>query len=470
MLICPQAAGAADVGVASMGNGQNHVYLFSAPGEDNDLEILPGPSSVVLHDAEAPVTTVDPACAQTDANTVTCSDDGVARVDATMRDGTNEVRVEGGLPARVDADPESARNVFTSATSQAVTFRGGNGNDLLQGGGGDDDIDGGGGPDQVGGGGGDDQLRGGTGNDTFLAEGGADTVHGDGGYDYMDYSTRPSRVRVSLDGLANDGSPLGPVQVAEFDNVTGVEAVFGGSNDDTLSGTTGPELLIGNGGDDTLAGGGGADQLYGYAGSDRIDGDGGDDTAVGGEGSDTLVGGAGVDQIEGREGDDVLDARDDAADTADCGPGADTAQTDPGDARLACELPAPAVASPPLSPKPPAAAPKGPARLKMRIGPARVKLGRSGKVALKVRCPADAPGRCSGVLSLTAKSGRKAGSAGRARFSAAPGKTATVRIRLSRSVRAKARRRALKLAVRAVTATAGSGSTTTQGSVTLARR
>jgi Ca2+-binding RTX toxin-like protein len=148
------------------------------------------------------------------------------------------------------------------------------------------------------GGPGNDVLYGSTADDDSLIGGpGADDLHGGGGADDEAYYTEPERdqtqgVRVTLDDVANDGSP------GEHDNVhSDVEWVQGTTQgDDTLVGNDGPNFLIGNGGNDVLRGGGGNDALFG------------------GPGNDTLDGGPGKDALLGDEGDDTLNSRDGEAD------------------------------------------------------------------------------------------------------------------------------------------------------------
>ena len=213
---------------------------------------------------------------------------------------------------------------------------GGHGNDLLTGDDGANRIEGGGGEDTVIGLAGadvlsagsdtsDDELFGGAGNDVFAGGWGSDypgapaVADGrelfDGGddVDRVDYSSRyGTAVTVTLDGVANDG------QAGEQDNVL-AENVTGGSKGDSLTGDAGPNRLHGGpeAGNDTLVGAEGADRLtggYGEYASWSADGGGGD-------GADTLQAG---------EDDDVINARDRATDTIDCGGGSDRAMLDDG--------------------------------------------------------------------------------------------------------------------------------------------
>jgi hypothetical protein len=127
---------------------------------------------------------------------------------------------------------------------------------------------------------------------------GLDTFNGGDGVDRVVYEERRNGVRVSLDGLNNDG------ETGEGDRVeSDVEGATGGSADDVFSGNDQPNAFTGNAGSDNLFGGPG--------------------TA-----SDVLIGGAGRDRMEGGEGSDNLIARDGESDRVDCGANFDTVSAD----------------------------------------------------------------------------------------------------------------------------------------------
>ena len=108
-----------------------------------------------------------------------------------------------------------------------------------------------------------DAMHGGDGNDLLFGGDGADAMFGDAGTDTADYTGRPSRVVVSIDGVANDG------KTGEGDNVMGdVENVIGGLGNDQLTGSAIANRLDGGPGDDTLLGEGGPDVLIGGLGID----------------------------------------------------------------------------------------------------------------------------------------------------------------------------------------------------------
>ena len=92
---------------------------------------------------------------------------------------------------------------------------------------------------------------------------------------------------------------------------TSLIQVFGlGGNDViTLSEANGAlpaAHLFGGGENDILTGGSGADQLFGQAGNDVLLGKGGSEFLFGGAGDDVLNGGAGLDVLDGGPGDNHL--------------------------------------------------------------------------------------------------------------------------------------------------------------------
>jgi Ca2+-binding RTX toxin-like protein len=200
------------------------------------------------------------------------------------------------------------------------------GRDLLDGGPGDDTLNGGPGGTIMNFG-----LQGAIGAFETATPNGPDDLIGGAGRDTVTYFNLALPVRVTLDGIADDGSS------GEADNVRpDNEVLVGGSAGDSLiGGPTGERLDGGKGGDilegaagaDSLAGGandGGADRLSGGTGADFLDGGPGDDglqggadadlldggsgtdIAVGGDGSDRVSGGAGLDALSGGPGDDRL--------------------------------------------------------------------------------------------------------------------------------------------------------------------
>ncbi len=202
----------------------------------------------------------------------------------------------------VDANSAGEAGERDSIGSEIWEIEGGHGNDTLtpygwsshslRGGPGDDTL-------TVGSSG--TEIHGGDGDDTIRAMYGAyasDVFHGGEGRDKVTYEGRAVEVSITLDDVANDGSP------DERDNVhSDVENLVGGWGDDTLNGNDRANTLIGGGGDDTLTGFGG------------------DDTFDGGWDNDMLVGADGV------EGNDVVDGGSDT----------DTCTADNRDGRFNCE-------------------------------------------------------------------------------------------------------------------------------------
>lgn len=170
----------------------------------------------------------------------------------------------------------------------AAALEGQAGADTLTGGGALDTLLGGDDDDRLDGGAGANQLDGGAGNDTLLSGAGSsagETFAGGDGSDRVSYETALSGVRVSVGGLADDGT------TGESDDVRGdVEAVDGSDGDDVLTAGPGGTTLAGAEGDDILAGGPAPDVLVGGAGDDRLEGGAGAvrDDFEGGEGADEV--------------------------------------------------------------------------------------------------------------------------------------------------------------------------------------
>jgi Ca2+-binding RTX toxin-like protein len=134
-----------------------------------------------------------------------------------------------------------------------------------------ENIIGGGGNDTLTGNAADNIIHGLGGEDTIAGGTGRDVIDGGAGTDTASYADHVTAVAVSLDGLANDGSP------GELDNVINMENLIGGGGNDTLTGNAGPNLIRGLGGNDQLRGLVGNDFLIGDAGTDLADGGAGND-------------------------------------------------------------------------------------------------------------------------------------------------------------------------------------------------
>jgi Ca2+-binding RTX toxin-like protein len=238
----------------------------------------------------------------------------------------------------------SAAPFVTAAGTVAaarITFEGGPGNDqligasggeptttaivsTLNGGDGNDTLTGGSRNDALNGGGGNDLMRGNAGNDVMNGGPGADDMGGGEGSDLVTYADRLAGVVVTLDNVANDGTPANAeLPEGERDNVRGdVERVQGGRGNDSITGNDAANTFSGGDGNDTINGGGGNDVIEGGGGNDTLHGNGGNDNIYGGLGNDSLF---------GDEGNDFLHARDNLADVVDGGPGTeDRAERDEG--------------------------------------------------------------------------------------------------------------------------------------------
>jgi Ca2+-binding RTX toxin-like protein len=169
-------------------------------------------------------------------------------------------------------------------------------------------------PSEIFGGTGNDWMRGDAGNDVFWGgdgddamEGGpgADQFNGGSGFDLVTYEGRPTRVVVSMNGVADDGSPPTTTFPGEHDNVKkDIEALTGSQGNDTL---------------------------YGNELNNRINGAGGNDLIWAGKGNDLLIGGPGEDELHGQDGNDTFQARDGSVDHLFGGGGHDRANKDPVD-------------------------------------------------------------------------------------------------------------------------------------------
>jgi hypothetical protein len=163
--------------------------------------------------------------------------------------------------------------------------------------------------------------------------------------------------------------------------------------------------------------------VNGGEGDDRLEGGLGADELRGGSGNDVIAGGEGADVLDGSVGDDLIRSRDGQADTLACGEGSDTLEHDSADESalgqlLDCESRSMA------DPAPDSAAPE----LEFR-GPARQRLRRGRRVALRVQ--ADEPARFK--LKGTVGIGRRRFRARRTRASSdAPDQTVTITLRLGR--------------------------------------
>ena len=270
-LLSIAAPSAADA--ATVSREADTLVYRAQPGETNRLDV--GQQGAVVTFAERPSTrgtiapTLQAGAGCAGQGTVTCDASGVARVVVVLGDESDIALL---------SDPSGP--LLIAAT-----------------------IDGGPGAEQIQGGAGDDVLSGGPDPDTLLNSAGADAL--DGGASVLDRvefgGTAP--LRISLDGVADDG------QAGEGDNVDpSIEDVSGGAGPDTIVGSAKKNQLLGGGGDDVMNGAGGRDRVRGHEGNDRL---------TGGSGLDLLDGASGSDLLLGRDGElDKIACRDGARDRA----------------------------------------------------------------------------------------------------------------------------------------------------------
>ncbi len=166
------------------------------------------------------------------------------------------------------------------------TIRGKGGEDYVIGGVGRDRVFGGKGPDLFPGGAGRDRAFGGAGRDHFQGGSpgnGADLFVGGGGWDTAQYSF--GSVRLSLDGVANDGQCADPAcsESDEGDNLKGIERLQAPFGDDVLIGSKRDEEFHPSRGADTVLARGGDDIIH-----STFDGD--PDVFNCGAGDDLLLG------------------------------------------------------------------------------------------------------------------------------------------------------------------------------------
>ncbi|MFE0753922.1 calcium-binding protein [Inquilinus sp. NPDC058860] len=165
-------------------------------------------------------------------------------------------------------------------------------------------------------------LRSGGDDDVLNGNGGADTLDGGAGFDLVSYYNSAQGVTVNLAvGTGSGGT-------AEGDTLISVEAVYGSSHADTLTGGDGDDVFRGGAGADDLDGGAGTD-VASYADStvgvtvNLATGTGSSGTAFGdtlvsienihGSGhADTLTGSAAANIITGARGKDLLTGGDGA--------------------------------------------------------------------------------------------------------------------------------------------------------------
>jgi Ca2+-binding RTX toxin-like protein len=183
--------------------------------------------------------------------------------------GAVNFRVQGGV----------SRNTFVHVegfygSHMADTVTGDKGDNYLFTREGNDVVHAGAGNDVINGYKGRDMLYGEAGDDIFVMAPGHDTIDGGDGIDTLDFYWAVGRVTASL----ADGK-VAFVQAAGNGSATftGVEAIYGSNQRDTLTGDAADNLLDGRDGNDSLRGLDGRDFLIGLKGNDRLYGGAGRD-------------------------------------------------------------------------------------------------------------------------------------------------------------------------------------------------
>ena len=416
MAIAAPGAFAATTVTYNAGGTSPGMNVTDDPGNAAHLVITAGTQNnhVGVRSNNGAPLTAGAGCLQVSATEVTCFASGPRIVTADLGDGDD--RLGHGFGAVLGS-----------------FIRGGDGDDVIDGADSADSIDGGAGDDRLQGASNDDALNGGPGNDVFLTnhlETGNDTKNGgDGndriigsrdpgndvyiggaGVDLLDFSDAAAGIRISLDGVANDG------QAGEADNAgTDIENLKGGRGNDTLVGDSGRNLIEGFAGNDTLRGG---SPPPSRTGSISLLGD------------DTLDGGIGSDVMQGEGGDDRMLARDAVDDqeaaAMSCGSGNDRLDTDLADDN---SRPLPADCESIDQ----GAIDEGP---NVRIASRTLRVSAAGTVRVRLRCPASVTRGCSGRLAAGAP--RRAGLrelGSRSRYRIRRGRAARVTIRLPRALR-----------------------------------
>ena len=363
----------------------------AAPGEQNRLSVTRGADRIVFTETGGlPVTESAAACDSVSASVVTCAaTPAPAAVDVALGDGDDQLALGslgGGIPASAGGG-DGADRLDAGAATGFTALDGGAGDDTLRAGAAESDLTGGPGADT---------LTGGPENAVahFLmgaAPDGPDRLIGGAGLDVAGYSLRTAPLRLSANGVADDGAAgegddIGPA-VERLEGGSGADALIaavlldaeltGGPGADALTGGNGADLLSGGDGDDQLSGGpgddvaapsdpvavpdgatdpgegvgsaadAGADRFRGGPGLDLIsyaarsapvtatlngvadDGEAGERDDVGGD-VEGIEGGAGADLLTGRDGPQRIDGGP-GGDVIDPGRGLDDVRAGPGD-------------------------------------------------------------------------------------------------------------------------------------------
>ena len=327
----------------------------------------------------------------------------------------------------------------------ADTINGSEGADLILGGEGNDVLNGGGGDDRIVGDRGTDTMNGGPGDDTLVWNNGdgTDVANGDGGRDDIEvngataagdtFTVQPNGARIKFDrsNLVAFSIDIGSSETLHANGL--------GGNDSLLVGEVGTFEVTGAGG----------------AGNDVLTGGGSSETFIGGTGNDTITPGGGHDVVFADDGDDQVNVRDKTADFARGGDGNDSVVTDAGQLDILDGFEAvdrtPNVTPPPVDNRTQPVAITG--------GVVKVK---NATATIKLRCPAGAPGNCTGSLALdtaervTLARVKAVLQLGTARYTIAPGTSTAVKVKLVKGSKSLANHNG-RIKVRATASTGRAG-------------
>jgi RTX calcium-binding nonapeptide repeat (4 copies) len=221
-LLAPASASAATARVVT-GTGSTGVQFGGDLGETNDVTVTHDGSSIVFHDAGAPVH-VD-GCEQVDEHTARCPPPSgpAGFVWVLAADGNDTVHVVDVTGVFVGG---GAGMDTLSTDVGGNRLDGGSGSDVLTGSTGDDILVGAQGNDRLSALAGDDQLAGDEG--FFYVARGTDSIDGGPGTDVALYAKRGARVNIDLRRAGGQGFP------GENDVLSGIEGVNTGGGADRV--------------------------------------------------------------------------------------------------------------------------------------------------------------------------------------------------------------------------------------------
>jgi hypothetical protein len=269
-LLAPAAARADSV---SFGAGS---IVYTGEEARDQVTIAREGSNLLLSAEPGDTLSAPGACTRGSASSVSCPQGTNTAITVDLRGGDDTLTATlPDAPAlSLVAGGGAGNDVLDASAAAAGALRGDAGDDRLLAGRGAFDVTGGDGNDELTGGPAGARTR-------FVADAapdGADRLRGGAGADSADYSARTAAVRLTADGVADDGAA--------------------GEGDDIAPAA---------------------------------------ETLIGGAGPDVLAGGPGPSVLAAMAGDDQVQARDDAADQVDCGDGTDGAMLDLADVTIACE-------------------------------------------------------------------------------------------------------------------------------------